>query len=91
MVGWDGRIMPQSQAAMERMLEDQDKNMTWADITLGMTKKQLKERNIEPAATARWEKELEHNYNFKEGHLINPGKGRNNNGTVATSAMRVSL
>jgi hypothetical protein len=26
-VGWDGRIMSQSQAATERMLEDQGKNM----------------------------------------------------------------
>jgi hypothetical protein len=89
--GWDGRIMSQSQAAMERMLEDQGKNMMWADITLGMTKKQLKEHNKELAATARWEKELEHDYNFEEGHSINPGKGRNDNGTAATLAMRVSL
>jgi hypothetical protein len=90
-LGQDGRIMSQSQASMERMLEDQGKNMMWADITLGMTKKQLEEHNKELAATARQEKELEHDYNFEEGHSINPGKGSNEDGTAATSAMRVRL
>jgi hypothetical protein len=56
-----------------------------------MTKKQLEEHDKELAATARWEKELEHDYSFKERHLINLGKGRNDNGTAATLAMRVSL
>jgi hypothetical protein len=38
-VGQDGRVMSQSQAATERMLKDNAKTMTWADITLGMTRK----------------------------------------------------
>jgi hypothetical protein len=38
-VGRDRRIMSQSQAATEGMLEDQGKNKMWADITLGMTKR----------------------------------------------------
>ncbi len=67
-VGRDRRNMSQSQAAMERMLEDQGKNMTWADITLGMTKKQLQEHDKELSTTARQEKELEHDYNFEKGH-----------------------
>jgi hypothetical protein len=91
-VGQDGRIMSQSQAAaMERTLKDQGKNMTWVDITLGMTKKQFEEHDKELMATARREKELEHDYNFKEGHWNNPGKRRNNNGNAATLATRVSL
>jgi hypothetical protein len=90
-VGRDRKIMSQNQAIMERMLKDQGKNMTWADITLGMTTKQLKEHDKELVAAARPEEELEHDYNFEEGHSINPGKGRNDDGTAATLAMRVSL
>jgi hypothetical protein len=54
--------MSQSQAATERMLEDHAKTMTWADITLGMTRKQIEEHEKELAATARRETEMENNY-----------------------------
>ena len=83
--------MSQSQATTERMLEDHAKTLTWADITLGMTRKQIEEHEKKLAATARRETEMENNYNFEDGHLVNPGKGKKDNGTAATSAMRVSL
>jgi hypothetical protein len=73
------------------MLEDHAKTMTWADITLGMTRKQIKEHEKELTATARRETEMKNDYNFKDGHLVDPGKGKKDNGTAATSAMRVSL
>jgi hypothetical protein len=65
--------------------------MTWADITLGMTRKQIKEHEKELAATARRETEIENDYNFKYGHSVDPGKGKKDDGTAATLAMRVSL
>jgi hypothetical protein len=83
--------MSQRQAATERMLEDHAKTMTWADITLGMTRKQIKEHEKKLAATARRETEMENNYNFEDGHLVNPGKGKKDNGMAAMLAMRVSL
>jgi hypothetical protein len=83
--------MSQSQAATERMLEDHAKTLTWADITLGMTRKQIEEHEKKLAATARRETEMENNYNFEDGHLVNPGKGKKDNGMAATLAMRVSL
>ncbi len=34
---------------------------------------------------------MENNYNFEDGHLVDPGKGKKDDGTAATLAMRVSL
>ncbi len=45
--------MSQSQAATERMLKDHAKTMMWADITLGMARKRIKEHEKELAVTAR--------------------------------------
>jgi hypothetical protein len=83
--------MSQSQATTERMLEDHAKTMTWADITLGITRKQIKEHEKELAATARSKTEMENDYNFKDGHWVDPGKGKKDDGRAATLAMRVSL
>jgi hypothetical protein len=34
---------------------------------------------------------MENDYNFEEGHSVDPGKGKKDDGMAATSAMRVSL
>jgi hypothetical protein len=90
-VGRDGRVMSQSQATTERMLKDHAKTITWADITLGMTRKQIKEHEKELAVTARRETEMENDYNFEDGHSVDPGKGKKDDSMAATLAMRVSL
>jgi hypothetical protein len=90
-LGKDRRAVSQSQAAAEQVLHDHDCKQQWVDITLGMTKKQMDDRNKEIAAITKKDKEQNQDYNFKEGHSINPGEGRKEDSTAFTLAMKVSL
>jgi hypothetical protein len=87
--------MSQSQAATERMrtMQRLQRGQTTAleVITLGMTRKQIEEHEKELAAKARRETEMKNDYNFEDGHLVDPGKGKKDNSTAAALAMRVSL
>jgi hypothetical protein len=90
-LGKNRRVMSQSQAAAERVLDEHNRKQQWVDITLGMRKKQMDDRDKELAAIARRDKELDQEYNFKGGHLVNPGDGHKDDGTVIASATRISL
>ncbi len=90
-LGKNGRVMSQSQAAAERMLDKHNRKEQLVDITLGMTKKQMDNCDKELAAIARRDEELDQEYNFEGGHLVNPGNGHKDEGTAITLAMRISL
>jgi hypothetical protein len=90
-LGKDERVMSQSQAAAEQVLHNHNRKQQQVDITLGMTKKQMDDSDKDIAAIAKGDKECNQDYSFKEGHSINPGEGCKYNGTVVTSAMKVTL
>jgi hypothetical protein len=66
--------MSQRQAAVEQVLHGHNHKQQWVDITLGMTKKQMDNRDKEIAAIAKRDKERDQDYNFEEGHSINLGE-----------------
>ncbi len=82
--------MSQSQAAAEQVLYDHNCKQQWVDITLGMTKKQIDNCNMELAAIPKRDKEHNQDYNFEEGNSINPREGHKDNDTTITLAMKVS-
>ncbi len=89
-LGKNGRVMSQSQAVAERVLDDHDQKQQCVDITLEMTKKQMDDQDKELAAITKRDNELDQEYNFEGGHSVNPGDGHRDDSTVITLALRVS-
>jgi hypothetical protein len=90
----NGRIKTRCQAALDQVLQRHDQTQLWVDLTLGMTKHQKEEHERQQAlqATAKAKtKELDHSYNFKDAHSINPVEGRPDNGTTFTKTRNLSL